>query len=711
MKFVKNLFAYFGLLFIIIMLFHLQKAFAQLLSGGIDTFFQTTETDKEGGSKDRTWNFSRGYFLGFRNTISPQMNYLFDVRVTRNETDIQETTSFFNTGQFNVTNYLFNGNLGYQFIDRNPSDTPRFTSNSWNLNLYSNLKELPKLRFQYNQKRDHDHLDEHEIDNSSKQLSSGIQYKYKIFNMLFDYSQMTTEDYVLSTVMESRDYHGKLDFRKSFLKNKLSLNGDLSWNRSTSDVNYRKDIDLLEERTAGQGLYLYDTSPDIDEMDELESMIDNDYYTSTGVDIGSTGETYQNIGVDLDSPQYCETIYLYTTPDFDSSLSGSYFSWDVYYSNDGINWIIITNNASFDYNTTEYRFKIDFPSQEARYFKVVNTSHDERSFVGSIYITEIEILGSEERLEGEHDKTTATRWGSNLVINYRPIERLSLNYNFSYEHSKNDSGADYEVRENTEISNGTYLSYIFNKYLSSRAQYWIRLNESNDRKSENDGLSLQFNYTPLDTLSTSLSFNHSEAEEENTRDNQEKEKSESRSNSCLLNMTANLWEGVDVSSNYHITQSENAANTESLGQTINLDLRTKLTKNVTLDSGYSHNWQKNEIIDQADSRTESSSIDITIRYSPSDILYLSADYNYNKNEDANNSSYGFNMSWLPTEKIQLNFNSKYKQNDTDIFSYSLDSSWNISRYIIFKSGLNYSLSNGEKDNENWSFHTRFSARL
>ena len=127
-------------------------------------------------------------------------------------------------------------------------------------------------------------------------------------------------------------------------------------------------------------------------------------------------------------------------------------------------------------------------------------------------------------------------------------------------------------------------------------------------------------------------------------------------------------------------------------------------------------WQKDDDTEQPGDWTEGSSVNLKLRHSPSDIFFLSSDYLYNKSEEGSDSTYGFNISWLPGEKIQLNFSSKFKENKTaqnndKTISCSLDASWNISRQLIFKSGYSYSKSKGKRNDENQTLYTRLSARF
>lgn len=691
-------------------------AMAQAITGNIELFYQNTETQKEDGTKESTDTMTQGYFFGFRNAISQQMNYLFDFRATKNETDDQKSTSLLHTGQFNVLNNIFFGNLGYQLMDRDQSNTSRVSSNSWNFALNSNIENIPKIRFQFTQDRNYDHRDIHQIDNTSKQISSGLQYGYNFFNIMLNYNKAENNDFVQDTVQNNDSYYGKADFHESFFGNKLSINSDFTGSRDSSSIRFNNDISFLESRNRQHGLYLYDTTPLYDEMNDMISLIDNDYTTGTTIDIGSTGGTYHNIGVDLEEPRDCEMFYLYTSQNYDPAVSNSHFIWEVYYSDDGITWNLITSNANFDYNILYYRFEISFPSRSARYFKLVNTSYDNRSFVGSVYITEVEILGNENRVRGEVNKTLGKRLGTNFMAIYRPIVKLTLGYNFSYDLSENESDSTDNTTKKTELSHGTNINYIFHKYFSSSAQYWYRTSIADKLKNKNQNLSLQLNSSPLESITTSLSLNHNESKEENSLIENEKITTKSVSNSSLLYIMANILEGIDISSNYYVNKSKSSNGSESTGHAINLDLRTELTKNITFESGYNHSWQKTENSEPVNGWTDTSGLDFKLRYSPSDKLFLSSDYSYNKNEQGSDSTYGFNWSWLMTEKIQLNFSSKYKQNwydrNTDeTISTSLDAGWNISRSITFKCGHNFSKSRGNRNNENQTFYARLSARL
>lgn len=695
----RYLFPFLGFLWILLFLSR-QTALAQEVYGTMDLFYQTIENKTE-EKTERDWSFIQGYSLGFKNTVSPQMNYSIGVRANIDETNTKKTTTILPATQFNVTNDLFGGNLGYQVMERDPSDGPRFTSDSLNLNLNTKLENIPKIRLQYGQDRSYDHLEIHKIDNKNKRSFGGIQYRYHFLNMLYNYSQRETEDYVQDTVQQTEDHVGKLDFRKSLFEKKLFLNSGFAWNQGTTISKFKRDITIFEERYPYRGLYLYDTTPLFGVMNEMGSLIDGDYTTSTGINIGSTlsgGGTYHNMGVDLSSPQECEKIYLYTTSNYDPSLSNSYFTWAVYYSNNGTDWTLITNNANFDYDTLYYRFEIDFASQNARYFKAVNTSHDQRDIVGPVYITEIEVLGSEDRKAGEELKTINSGWEGNLNIIFRPIEKFSLGYNFSYDHTETDPGSIW----NTEESHGANMSWKLHKYLSSSVQYQTRSDKKEGERSQTDNYSLQLNSSPMDTLGMSLSFNHSESEEEKTK---------TKTDSCLFHTAATLREGVDLSGNFHFTRSENATGTESTGKTIDLDLRTELTKKATFELGFDQSWQATENEGEATIKTESSNLSSTLNYSPSDILYLRGNIYFTDTEGEKDTSYGFNVSWLPTEKIQLNFDSRFDQNHEETNTYNLDSSWNISRYLIFRCGFNYSTTEGGGKDETKTLYARLSTRF
>lgn len=716
MKIMKHLFFLILSFMLVFLCFPFRKARAGEVYGGIDTFYQTTETNREDGDEEETWNHTQAYSFGYRNAITRQMNYLFDFRAAKNETESQESRSYFNNGMFNVTNFLFNLNTGYQLMDRDQTNTSRISSNLWYVNLNSNIQDVPELRLQYSEGENRDHLDVHQTDNSSRQLSGGVHYDYEFMDANLNYNRQEREDFVQDTFVRSDSYSGRLELNRSFFDNKLTLKNDFTWNRNDSLLLYKSDITVLETRDINRGLYLNDNLPATDEMNIMDTLIDGDYSTATELDIGSTGTIYNNIGVELELPEECETVYLYTTSNYDPSLSNAYFTWEVYYSEDGINWNLIASNASFFYDTVYSRFEITFPSREARYFKVVNTSRDDRSFIGSVSVTEIEVLGSQNRKANEEINTTASRWGTNFVASYRPLKDLTVGYNFTCDYSESDPGPPVDSYKTREMSHGTNVSYYLNKYLSSSAQYGIRTSVADNRENKNDSVSLQFNSSPLETLNTSLSFNHTESEEEREGSGGEREKLEGESDSCLLYTSANLWEGVDVSGNYLINQNESSAGAETTAHTINLDLRTKLTKNVTVESGYGHNWERIEGIDIPAEWKQTSNIFLKLRYSPSDIFYLSSDYISSRSEEVSSDSTGFSMSWLPAEKIQINFNSKLQQNRYDQYndetiSCALDMSWYVSRYIIFKCGNNYSKSKGKRDNETQTIYARFSARI
>jgi hypothetical protein len=135
------------------------------------------------------------------------------------------------------------------------------------------------------------------------------------------------------------------------------------------------------------GLYADDPpDPMLSTLTSVPELVDRIRFIGTGIEIGTSVNEDQNIGLDLGSPKDLGKVFVYTRPP-ESTFDESLFSWAVYYGDNiaGL-WTRITNSAGFVFDTMENRFEISFPRTKARYFKVVNTSNDG----SNLEVTEIE---------------------------------------------------------------------------------------------------------------------------------------------------------------------------------------------------------------------------------------------------------------------------------------------------------------------------------
>ena len=695
-----------------------------------DISYRSSETKKD-HEKTSTWSLTQLYNLGLTKEITSKVSFNADVgvNVTKNvtETDDEKTTDkktrLYPDIRLNVSNEYFDANAGYRLDERGldiltaDSDEERFTTESWNYNLYTRLEKYPKIRLRYDQDKNYDHLPVHETNTETKRFSGSADYAYKFFNFFGDYTNEISDDYVVDSTQETNTLDGRIDFRKSFWSNKITSYGSYSIDeRKTEFTTGAEGVEFPEIEAASDGLYADD--PDDQEHVELESkpsLIDGDKDTSTGINIGVYEN--QNIGLELTFSAEIERIYLYTMTEPDDPSS---FNWDIYYSsdNDGDGWMFITSvdHTDFIYDTTQKRFEIpfDYPdnTDPKRYFKVVNTANDGYE----LFVTEIEAysIRTQPAYTTTEEVTTTQTIQANL--GFRPLDWLSFTYDLNQDRRKNENEGDSTTtRQSRQYLSGLVeKGFQVHKYLEVRPYYQKRLeyeerdledSEEETTRRSTDTYRLYFVSSPLTTLDTDLSLNHWVLKEES--------ETQSKTSSALLHIAAKLREGADLDIDGDITRTENFPNeSESTTRSIHSNLRLELTSALTTEIEYNINRSKTEA-PSGDTTSRTSDAEITVYWRPSHDFYFRGSYGVDWDEESGDetSRQDYNLNWLLTEKVQLSMDYAIDRNDTIKKTYSSDLSWNLSRVFTLRFGYDWSREEADTETETQTITADLSARF
>jgi hypothetical protein len=193
-------------------------------------------------------------------------------------------------------------------------------------------------------------------------------------------------------------------------------------------------------RVVSQGLSALDTMPFEGPLLPEPALIDGNLSAATSINIGgglSGGQTGWNIGAELVLGDPVDLIDLWLADPIPLENARTY-SWEVYSSEDNLNWDLVTGFARSSYDEIDGRFRLTFPAVVARYVKVVNTTVDDR--LGPVFVSEIEVFGQELR-RGVTESGTRTQ---NVSANFTWAPTPSFVANLS--------GLNATVRNDTETS-------------------------------------------------------------------------------------------------------------------------------------------------------------------------------------------------------------------------------------------------------------------
>ena len=683
------------------------------ISGSADLTYRSTET-KTGEEEESAWSFTQNYNLQVTKAFNPKVNFAANLGININETNDTKTTLLTPDIRLNLRNEYFDADTGYRITEKGLdiltmiSDEDRFTTESWNVNFSTNSEKYPKVQLRYNEDLNYDHLAVRETDSKTTNFSGTADYTYQFLNFNYEYRNNVLDDYVTEAITETDTHYGRVDFRKSFWKNRIATSGSYSITNTKT-----------ETETGGQEFRI--------------------------------GITHQNIGLELTSAEAIDQIYLYTTTP-EPAFNKDKFTWAVYYSSDNKTWEPIKGAIDFEYDNN--RFEISFTQQTARYFKVVNTTND----TNNLYVTEIEAYDgttsvaasdglyvqddtpevsshlNSEPLLIDGDKTTSaginiggyttqlpfttteteqTTQTTQANIRYKPMDWLSFTYDFTQD--ERETKPDQEESEKTKRrahSMNCRVERELHKYITAWAQYGRRMEydseaEAGAEDKTTDTYLLHFLFSPLTTLNTDLSLNHTVSKEDG--------ETESKSSSALLQISAKLREGADLNVDANITRSENlVSQSETTTKSINSDLRLELTRMLTAEIEYDTNWTETQKPEpDGDTTGRTSNARIIFYWRPSHDFYFRGSYDIDRDEKSGEETtqQQYNMNWLMTEKMQLDMGYTLNRNDSVSSTYTANLSWNLSRVFRLRFGYDWSRQKEDMTETTQTFTTNLSARF
>ena len=681
-----------GLLLFLIMLmmyFFILKTqlFGQEITGNIDITYQKSTTEVD-GKKESSWSLFQNYYLDYSSYLTANLGCNFGLRVNRRDSNYGDQTLLYPTLSLNTMNEYFSGNISYDRIEQFGNRTPGFSTSFWNINMMSQLEEWPKINIQYTRSREKDHLEVHQTDTKSSSFIGGITHEYKFLDMMYNYMRTSSTDLVNDTKQVSNNHISRLGLHQGFFNNRLTFFGEGGFNYFESTGSGE------QKRTPQQGFYGIDATPEYSILTPAPDLVDGNLRA-----IALKVEEYTNIGVGLYYKEDVDTMYIYTENSYiyQPTIPAEKIIWAVYWSNDEgeeKQWTLITSNANFSFSPIYHRFEIFFSKTTARYFKVV---YYPGTLTHPFSITEIEVYGVEETA-----KTLSRVWMGNFNVSARPLQKWTTGYHISYYRTKTSPG---EILTYT-LSQGANITGDISKYLSTTLSYQTTKSVMPEEKTRVDSYTLNLRSSPIETLTSSLSFTHtitkllySKTREKGTL---------SKVDSIILNNIMTVWEGVDINWDINISRARNPLmETKSWLIFSDLYLRALLTRNLSWDIGYDQSWQKTT--NEETEKTTYTNINTTLVYTPSPRLYGRIFLQYNKTEVEKMFSHEYAVGIFLTQKVQLNLISRFTEAETDEMTHSVDLNWNIGRHSSIRTGYTYTKSTNETEEKSTNFYIRYSS--
>ncbi len=734
--------------------------FAEGLKGWADLNHRTTkqfEDDKE-ISVNKT--FYRNFYLRLDKPITPMLSYQLYFRTGLLDSDFTDsegvTTTTYKRAvepaiDLFLRNSIYDLSTGYrrqeQWSTAHLRDDSRETSEYYYSRLNIKPLELPSLSLQFDRKRDYTHFLINETDKTNSVYSgysgsSIYQYSFKDLDLSYNLTYRHIVDETPTSILAKSigdNFNGlyRIGYSRSFQEGSARVTAVYQGNyvRNNRQQFVTQTGNVPFERTPFKGLYAIDTTipiqPEVDILNDKPSLIDRDYQTSTGINIGSNGQVYHNIGIELlSSLEEVDTLYLYVDKDVSSDISLiNPNNWKAYRSN--VNqpgtWtetFIQSVEVSTDIANNIYRYEIRFSSaQSARYFKVINMF---TSSLSDVMVTEIEAYGT-DLVPETGEITNVTRvftQGLNLSVNLMPVKRLSILFNYYIDRTDQNtvslpdsiSGIFVNIfskstagEEEGLISNITRTYSVTSTWLTHRlltTTFRFQRNEAFDNKDEADIssniYSLSLNSAPLPTLDTTLALIRSDRFSFGEK--------QSLNNSLLLSVGSRLYRDVNMITDMGYTELKSyTAGSHLTSRFIRGSLDAFLTRKLTGNLIYGFNRQSSD-----DTSSDSKEGGAIITYRPGRFINLSGSFRVSDIDGNTTTSEGFLIDWLPAPVLKVNLNYQHARSkpdsstDNSLSGYGL---WYITKFIDLRFTYNYTQSVREKKTETYTVGANLNCRF
>lgn len=255
-------------------------------------------------------------------------------------------------------------------------------------NISASLKSIRTVRYPFVQLRyEYDHNftpdDLTQRDNSQNRISLTSNYDYKTHEFLYSFNY--SHNKIRSGILTSNEYSHIFQWRQHYYSSnrRFRLQSGYLLNYSSVSEKRNDTASSLQLIPYNELLYAADISPELGSLEPLAALGDGDVSTPTDpvIDIGGAS-LHRNIGVDIGIGQEISGFYIYT-----NRSSGNDVLWQVYLSDNNLNWQPSNSQVISSYDFLLGRYEIRFQTVAARYIKVVNISVNPSD---SVYVTEVQ---------------------------------------------------------------------------------------------------------------------------------------------------------------------------------------------------------------------------------------------------------------------------------------------------------------------------------
>jgi hypothetical protein len=579
--------------------------------GSVNVNYFTSQTDTEGQPSSSNQTLLQNYLLDVEGPVTPKLGYAGYLRATRIEQSTEvggrEREQFFTAVepelQLGLRDPLYNISSGYRrsevWLGADFDDEERQTSNFYFARLGITPLRLPMVSVQFDRLESFDHKQPMLLDQVDNSLLVDVNYAWQPLRAYYSFNYVSSENEaggligVPGQTTTSFNHLGRLDYNDVF-GGKFPLSASYQVNSFDSDVSGAgaPTASQLTGLSAGFALANAPAGPRF-----------TDLTFSASISV-SLDQTSRHVGFQLTAPAVCDRIIL----DLDQTGAVAPVTWQVYARNVGdSSWSFL---AEQDVARSGNAFTIDFINTQAfSLYKVVNTTLNLGSRVAGVraFNRQVAAEPSLSSLSQSLNFNAGAQVAPEVSLTFNffmdKLDREPDNYLSSFgglfpsifeSSTGRPGGADSSSSVNRTF--GPSLHWLPAAWMAATFNYQRQDVFDSEKRNDVGGntYSAIFNFSPLATLDTTLSYVRTEQDVRQAIPEQPESQVSTVSDAYLASVTARLLEGLDWVGDFGYTASQRESRTEPTIETdsyfLHGALNAQLTPRLFSTLSYSLNW-------------------------------------------------------------------------------------------------------------------------
>jgi hypothetical protein len=744
--------------------------------GGLASFnYNSTNVDRDGNRQTETRSLNENYYLTYDKSVTRAVSYQLYVRINEFQSRITDDTNNIDLNHNRmiepgldvyIRNSFYNFSAGYRrqedwsdnfssgdikFLypyqllrsDDRLGDDDRETTELYYARLNFIPKNLPTLTLDYDRFENFDYLSPKSKDQTIDEYSIRSSYSVSPWDIStryylnFSHSVNKKPDARTNKIVSNDlNLNYVTGYAGSFWGRRVNYSFSYRGNYSRSDnkISVTETGSFLIQRDALGGFNARGNAaqPDVDFLPSQVSLIDDDFITSTGIDISTliTGQ-FENLGIRVSGTKSVDTIYVYVNQDVTADVLNNVSNWRAFSSDVNINvpgtWteqiIQSVSVSAHDIPNSIYRFEIKLSVPVTAFFlKVVNL---QIASTANVSVTEIEAYGTDNILDRETtDETDSFTQGLEFRSSSQLRENVTLTLHYSVDRSDRNadsvfssiggvfknifsddvSGDDADFRSIITRGYGATASWDAHRLISTSLR--LQRSENFDDLKINDFASnsynLSFNSSPLPTLDATLSLLRSDTFQSGNKENE--------THSVLMSVGSRLHRDVHMITDAGYTRSNSLTNNTTSDSylfdgSINAKLNRKLSGSMSY--GFLHTSSGTTSRDSVNSL-------LTVSYRPARLINLSGNFRFQDTDGITTTSERLLVDWIPLPVVRMNFNYVHSNSDaspsrSDTFSSYMI--WHITKFADVRFTYTYTRTVDIDTTKTYGYNTYVNCRF